>query len=657
MQKNTPINRVQEILVVHHTHTDWGYTTHQSLIEEVHLGFIDEAVRLCRMNPDREEALRYRWTCESSWVVRAYLRKRSRKQCQDLLECIHSGDIEVAALPLQPTPLADDRTIRAALTLLDDLRSEGISSTVALTCDINGLSWPWADALLDAGVTSLCTAMNFVCGGGMPRWTYFQWKAPSGRLLPCWQGTHYNQGAYWGLNHNAYTIAEVAGQRVRELEPLPYEKILLQVTNIPPDNMGPHPEYLQGLAEYNQLASAHGWPRMRTSTLKEWTSWLENSGAEGEVYEGDWTDWWAAGVASTPRETAVLMDAQRRISLAETRGMDPEVAREVRKKIFVAAEHTWGASSSIKAPWLLASQAGIVAKQNLMYEAAYAANEALRLSLADEAVMHDPNFTSFDPAWRALTGEEAVEGDRAFFEVANQETETVSWKRFLGEQTIQVLVEELEGGDRNAWYEKGSFRQPETAGQWPDGSGVRRKPLEEARVECREAGSEYHVEVSFTLDYTMDPRSVYVVFPFLKKAKAVCADVGGVWADPRHPQIPGSCVNWWTLHQGVLMDFGDSALLWTPWDTPMTMFDAPCSVPPKQRNILSQPTLVSWALNTYWFTNFYGMSGGEYRFRYRIKHWSRVPRLDEVNEYSSQYPLPSYPSVLRRSDTLPIYSS
>ncbi len=635
------MNRVKEILVVHHSHTDWGYTTHQSQIGEKHLGFLDAAVRLCQESRERDDDLRYRWCCESAWVVRDYLRRRSRQEHDAFLECITRGEIEVAALPLQPTPLADARTIRATLALLDDLRGEGIPVSVALGCDINGLSWPWADALLDHGVETLCMAMNFVCGGGMPRWSAFQWKTPSGRQLLCWQGTHYNQGAYWGLNHDAYPIDEVAEQRVSELASLPWEKLLLQVTNIPPDNMGPHPGYLDGLAQYNRLAAENNWPPMRPATLREWSDWLRHHAGEIPLYEGDWSDWWVAGVASTPRETATLLDAQRRIALAEANGLEPSHSTMVRQQIFLAAEHTWGASTSVNDPFRLSSRAGLAAKQHLIYKAAYSANEALRHSLGKGKVMYDSEYESFDPAWAAVVGSATPEPSIP----AAKEDQTAPWEELIGERFGETLLETPIREGRRAWFEKGSFRAPESAGQWADGSLLHRAPYPSATRELREEGSELHIEVTLSLETTTEPRALYINFPFKPKANAVTAEIGGAWADPRHQQLPGSCVNWWTVHHGVLLRFGKAALLWTPWDAPLTMFDAPCPTPPKASNRLETPTLVSWALNTYWFTNFSPWSGGDYRFRYRLKYWPQAPTPEELEAWLRANPLPQYPSI------------
>ncbi|MBI4024611.1 MAG: hypothetical protein HY360_06490 [Verrucomicrobia bacterium] len=58
-------SHLREILVVHHTHTDWGYTAHPRVVEEQHHRFIfryrmkhwpkpvnpGEAVRFCESDP------------------------------------------------------------------------------------------------------------------------------------------------------------------------------------------------------------------------------------------------------------------------------------------------------------------------------------------------------------------------------------------------------------------------------------------------------------------------------------------------------------------------------------------------------------------------------------------------------------------------------
>lgn len=635
------VSPLREIFVVHHSHTDWGYTTHQSHIGELHCRYIDEAVALCR----RHRA--FRWTCESAWVAHQYLRTRSVRQRAAFRDGVERGQLEVAGLPLHPTPLANRATMDAALRLLDDLRAAGIPITVALACDINGLSWPWADALLDAGITGLGLAMNFVCGGGLPRWTAFHWRAPSGRALLCWQGTHYNQGAYWGLNHDVYPIEQVAPRRIRELRDYPRAKVLLQVSNIPCDNMGPHPRHLDYVRRYNRLARARGFPRMRPALLREWFEYLAGTGEAFPVYRGDWTDWWASGIASTPRETAALCEAQRRADLAARLGAHQDAVSSARRKIFLAAEHTWGDNASVHTPWKPAAVAGLAGKQTLMYEAAYAATDLLRGALPSGRVMFDPQLEGFDPHWAALAdGQRRAETVRALCP-RYRPGPRVDWARRLPATAPRVILEAPADGQRSTWYEAGRFNRPEAHGRWPVRPRWQRRVCRSATIERRVEGDTLRVEVRVTLPVTTAPRALYIEFPLRLTASGVWADVGGAWADPRAANVPGGCVNWWTVHQGVLLTSARGSVLWTPWDAPLVMFDAICPGPPKARNTLAPPRLISWALHTYWTTNFAAISGGEYRFRYRLKFWPRLVTPAEAERYCASDPLADPPQIAR----------
>lgn len=669
--------------MVHHSHTDLGYTSHPDVVEEKHLEFIDQAIDLCAGNDARPPGLRYRWTCESSWVVYRYFLKRSPSRWKAFLQAVERADIEVTAIPLQPTPLVDAGTIRASLKILDVLREEGIPISIAMTGDINGLNWPWAEVLLDAGIEGLGTAMNLVCGGGMPRLTGFHWTSHKGRSLLCWQGTHYNQGAYWGLNHSVYTSNAVGPERIAELRDYPYENLLLQVTNIPPDNMGPHPDYLNYLERYNAISVQNDWPRMRTATMREWFDFLKESANQLPSYKGEWSDWWASGVASTPRETAALLEAQRRMGMVERMAANPHCihlspsgaesnnecwsnvsagarkqtregacapgsTQAVREKIFLAAEHTWGASTSVKSPWMLSSVAGLAAKQNIMYQAAYAANELFGRVLEPEYALCDPKFGSFDPLWKQTAEADLLMKEKHPFYAAKPSAADYDWSQWLGRDFGQVIQEEPADGKRSTWFETGRSHRPESHGKWPDHPQWKRNPVEDGERDIVYEGDVARIRLSFSIETKGEPRAFYIRFPFLQVARSVWAEVGGAWANPRDENIPGSCHNWWTVHGGVLMVGDEASWLWTSWDAPLVMFDEICPNPPKEKNILSVPTLVSWAYHNYWATNFSAVHQGEVTFRYRVKYWPGRVTTDEVNAYLESDPLPQYPDAVRR---------
>lgn len=645
---------LREILVVHHTHTDYGYTSHPDVVEQQHFAFIDQALDLCRANEDLPIDRRFRWTCESSWIVYRYFQQRPKAQWKAFLQAVERADIEVAAMPLHPTPLADVKTIRASLKILEVLRAEGIPISLAMICDINGLNWPWAEALLEAGVEGVGTAMNFICGGGLARFTGFHWISHEGRPLLCWQGTHYNQGAYWGLNHTAYTTQEVAPDRVAELVDFPYEKLLLQVTNIPCDNFGPNPNYLAYIENYNRLAEDNGWPRMRPAFMREWFDFLQPLAGEFPSYRGEWSDWWASGVASTPRETAALREAQRRVGVVEnTLGDSSPTAQTAREKIFLAAEHTWGSSTSITAPWQLPSVAGLAAKQNLVYQAAYAASELLGEAFGPDYALRDPQFLlgCWDPLWSEIVEGDSrlTVGEHSPFRQITPPGPAPDWEHWLGDDFGAVIKEQPADGQRSTWFVRGRGNRPETHGEWPQQARWSRQPFTEVQREFSTEGDVARLNLTFSIDTKGEPLAFYVQFPFLLRASEIRAEIGGTWADPREENIPGSCVNWWTVQGGILMVGEKASLLWTSWDAPLVMFDAICPNPPKKHNALSVPTLVSWVYHNYWGTNFAGVHQGEVTFRYRIKYWPKPISQEAANDYLQSDPLPQYPDVLRRN--------
>jgi alpha-mannosidase len=63
-----------QIYFVQHSHTDIGYTRPQSEILAEHMRYIDYALDYCDQTDALPDDAKFRWTCESAWVTREYLR-------------------------------------------------------------------------------------------------------------------------------------------------------------------------------------------------------------------------------------------------------------------------------------------------------------------------------------------------------------------------------------------------------------------------------------------------------------------------------------------------------------------------------------------------------------------------------------------------------
>jgi hypothetical protein len=292
--------------------------------------------------------------------------------------------------------------------------------------------------------------------------------------------------------------------------------------------------------------------------------------------------------------------------------------------------------------------AGLAAKQNLIYRAAYAANEALSAALKPEYVLHDPQYGSFDPFWEETAKHDLLVLDEHPLRLSGPREEAPDWSRWVGADLADVIYEEPATGERATWFEKGRFNQPESHGKWPKNAVWNRRVLEDVERDIHYDNDVVRVKLKFSIDTNGHPCSAYIKFPFLNSPDDVLVDVGGAWADPRKENIPGSCVNWWTAHNGVLLAGDSASFLWTSWDAPLVMFDEICPNPPKERNDLSTPTLISWAFHNYWGTNFAATHHGEVQFRYRIKYWPYRVSMASVAEYLAGDPLPEYPKAALR---------
>ena len=60
---------VKEIWLIHHSHTDIGYTHPRPIVFELQRRFLDDALDLIEKTRDLPDVARFRWTCESSGIA------------------------------------------------------------------------------------------------------------------------------------------------------------------------------------------------------------------------------------------------------------------------------------------------------------------------------------------------------------------------------------------------------------------------------------------------------------------------------------------------------------------------------------------------------------------------------------------------------------
>lgn len=368
---------IREVLLVHHSHTDIGYTHPQPVIFELHRRFIDQALNCAEATEGWPEDCRFKWTCEVTGVTMDWWQKASDADRGRFQAAISRGQLEVAGLEWNITPLADERTLLRLLEPIKFFRSLGIPVTAAMNSDVNGMPWGMVDALIDHGIESLSMGVNEHYGyAPQPRPRGFWWESPTGKKLLVWNGLQ-----YWNAANIQMRIPE-SPEAVRDAMPrfldmletrgYPHTFLPVQITTASaPDNASPDPNIPAFVRDWNASMPA---VRLRMVTLSEV---FERLRTEPLVTQrGDWTDWWNFGSGSTARETALLLEGQRLLGTAEqlriwpghSFGREQAQFDEAQRALTLYAEHTWGADRSVYAPDSVETEAQLNQKLSFAYQ-------------------------------------------------------------------------------------------------------------------------------------------------------------------------------------------------------------------------------------------------------------------------------------------------
>ncbi|CAM3442036.1 Glycoside hydrolase family 38 N-terminal domain-containing protein [Deinococcus saxicola] len=378
------------IYLVHHSHTDVGFTADQPVLWELQARFIDDALNTIERMQDGPEGTHFRWTCETTAPVLKWLETASARDIGRFVAADKSGHLEVAAMFANVTPLYNRAQYAESLRAVARLRDIGLDIRFAMQCDVNGQNWPLADVLLDAGIEGFSMAINTHFGGAPPRPGVFQWQAPSGRILPTFNGWAYPRAREFGIGEADDTafaawVPRLQAQLERVKYPLPF--VMIQGDHLYGDNASVYPAYATFARQWN--ASGRG-PKIVMATPRMFWAAVREHADQLEVRRGDWTDYWNFGCISTARETA--MDRTNRVRLTDADaihaalqglptapqpGLRTQWAErsfklyrdEAWRNLNLWGEHTWGADSAVGTPGTDDSLAQKNHKLNLAYTA------------------------------------------------------------------------------------------------------------------------------------------------------------------------------------------------------------------------------------------------------------------------------------------------
>jgi hypothetical protein len=401
--------RKWELYLVQHAHTDIGYTRPQSEILAEHQRYIDYALDYCDQTDNLPDDSKFRWTCESAWVVKEYLKTRPAAQIERLKRRVAEGRIEITGMFCNMAETSDESLMTDFLRPLQTIQEAGFPVKTVMQNDVNGIAWCMPDYFKNTGVKFLNMGINetrSILPFNQP--TCFWWKAPSGEKLLAFRADHYMTGNFFGMESPAIKAPNML-EHLADLEAknYPFDKIGIQFSGYFTDNAPPSTAACQLVKEWNEK---YEMPKLKLAVASEFFEYVEKNYADKlPVYQKAWLDWWTDGAGSASRETAEVRKMQNLkqvdeglFAMVALKGgeLNPNLQAEsdhISENAIFYDEHTFGADESINRPfsensahqWL---QKGAYAwealkMQTLLHEEALARYQPF-LKKADFPVIH-----------------------------------------------------------------------------------------------------------------------------------------------------------------------------------------------------------------------------------------------------------------------------
>ena len=159
------MTQIHDLLIVHHSHTDVGYTNYQDNVFALQREYLRRAMDLAEQYADGGPGEQFKWTNETIVLTEDFLRHAADAEIERLQKLHHAGQIAFGGMYCNLTPLAPTDLLARALLLAGTLRRDyGFDIRYGMNCDVNGQHWGLVELLLDAGFEGFSMAINRVMG-------------------------------------------------------------------------------------------------------------------------------------------------------------------------------------------------------------------------------------------------------------------------------------------------------------------------------------------------------------------------------------------------------------------------------------------------------------------------------------------------------------
>jgi len=380
------------IYLIHHSHTDIGYTERQEKLMNYHKDFILQAIKILDdiHSGEISGCEGFKWQCENQWQIENFYANATAEQVKSFEKYVKTGEIGLSGNYLNMTELVDREVLLSRTKKAQKYGDRiGVNINSGMSADINGYAWGYPDVLKECGIENLLCALHPHHGmfALNKKQQPFYWQGPNKNKVLVWGSEHYHMGnemflcphggtSYLifddireemgaciktsGVEETKKKELEIAQTRIMryvenlDKEGYQYDFFPLMVSGAITDNAPPNVDIAKRVNELNKIFE--GKVTIKIATLDEFFQKVRSREVSIPTYEGDFTDWWADGVGSTANSVKLCREAQRKYDLCKKLDADnklgnADLLENAAENIMLYAEHTWGYSSSVSEPW------------------------------------------------------------------------------------------------------------------------------------------------------------------------------------------------------------------------------------------------------------------------------------------------------------------
>ncbi|WP_343247783.1 hypothetical protein [Diplocloster hominis] len=434
---------IQKIDIIHHSHTDFGFTDHPLYARRLQKEYVGRALELAMEDPD------FYWTAETALPAADWWESAAACDRERLVTALQAGKLDICGMAFNTTAFHTSGEWDRILKWLPCELTKRWKPASLMQNDVNGMPRAALTRALDQGMNALWIGPNtYNALPPCPTPSAFYWEMPDGRRMFVWLNSGYCDG-YFLFNENwrigpvpavsdlcyrppgpgdiwkadeesvrsahrrcVETIRLLEGKSGENMEQsrdgftqnkiyggYPYERLLVSVTNnYRVDNDPPFGPIAEFVRKWRELGLK---PEIRMTTATEAMRCLEEENKDNiPVKKGEWVDWWANGTVSAPVELAVGKKAavnlkavdmlakngpavQQDTGWQEPLGMSPEQFDDYQdavEQLCMFHEHTYGSWQSVASPYSVDTRM-MAAEKNIFAYRALALSENLTADL------------------------------------------------------------------------------------------------------------------------------------------------------------------------------------------------------------------------------------------------------------------------------------